>query len=163
MNMLNTFFFIWKKKYVSKTQSELKRLGMIISFVSYAHKWKHWHAKRVYSFQLPQMNHVDLHQKQDDAKLSNPCIISMPVTTCVNRSIMVAVVAMPTNLKLKVYVHMSAKNTVGRTTLFSAESLGNWAVFVFQILLNKKVYNHLRFTVIFIYMTLFWKKTLVAN
>lgn len=74
------------------------------------------------------MNHVDLHQKQDDAKLSNLCIISMPVTTCVNRLIMVVVVAMPTNLKLKVYAKMSAKNTVGRTTLFSAESLGNLAV-----------------------------------
>lgn len=91
---------------------------MIICFVSYAHKWKHWHATKVYSFQLPQMNHVDLHQKQDDAKLWNPCIISMPVLTCVNRSIMVVVVAMPTNLKLKVYVNMSAKNTVGWTTLF---------------------------------------------
>lgn len=71
------------------------------------------------------MNHVDLHQNQDDAKLSNPCIISMPVTTCVNRSITVVVVEMPTNLKRNIYANMSAKRTVGRTTLFSAESLGN--------------------------------------
>lgn len=77
------------------------------------------------------MHRVDLHLNQEDVKLSNPCIISMPVQTYVNCLIMVVVVAMPTNLRRKISANMSAKSTVRRTThffkffFFFAESLGN--------------------------------------
>lgn len=71
------------------------------------------------------MHRVDLYLKQEDVKLSNPCIISMSVQLYVNPSIMVVVVAMQTHLRRKISANMSAKSTVRRTTLFFPESHGN--------------------------------------
>lgn len=64
------------------------------------------------------MNHGDLHLNKGDVKLLNLCITSVQVTTHLNCLIMMVVVAMPTNLRRKIYANTSAKCTVRETTFY---------------------------------------------
>lgn len=63
------------------------------------------------------MHHVDFHQSQDHVKLSSPCIISMSLVAPVKPSIMVVVVAMPTNMRRRICANMSAQSTVRKTNM----------------------------------------------
>lgn len=62
------------------------------------------------------MHHVDFHQNQDHVKLSSPGIILMSRVTPVKLSIMVAVIAMPTDLRRRIFANISANSTVRKTT-----------------------------------------------
>lgn len=66
---------------------------------------------------LSWMHHVDFHQSQDHVKLSSPCIISMSLVAPVKPSIMVVVVAMPTNMRRRICANMSAQSTVRKTNM----------------------------------------------